>query len=52
MVGSIDKAIEHFEIAVRLAPENPMYGKNLSRAQEMKKEASGRTGAGKQDRMK
>jgi hypothetical protein len=52
MVGSIDKAIEHFEIAVRLAPENPMYGKNLSRAQEMKREASGRTGAGKQDRMK
>ena len=52
MAGSIDKAIEHFEIAVRLAPENPMYGKNLSRAHEMKKEASGRTGTGRQDRMK
>jgi hypothetical protein len=51
MVGSTDRAIEHFAAAVRLAPENPMFIKNLSRAREMKREASGGTGSGKKGRM-
>jgi tetratricopeptide (TPR) repeat protein len=44
MAGAIDNAIERFGTAARLDPDNPMYRKNLSRAQEMKKEASGGTG--------
>jgi len=40
MTGSVDKAIEHFEAARRLAPDNPMYQKNLARALKMKQDSS------------
>ena len=41
MAGFIDRAIEQFGTAARLDPDNPMYRKNLSRAQEMRRETGG-----------
>jgi tetratricopeptide (TPR) repeat protein len=35
-IDRIDQPIEHFEIAVRLQPDNPSYQHNLSRAQALR----------------
>jgi MFS family permease len=35
-LGQIDRAIEHFKIAIRLRPDNQSYQQNLSRAEGLK----------------
>jgi hypothetical protein len=36
-LGKLDRAIEHFKIAIRLRPDNQTYRQNLARAEALKK---------------